>query len=131
MAAYDAALIARCLEDLARDETQWRLWFARNGILPLVLEHEPVTTDPAAAVGAVAAFLKVEGAITPDPSRIDLEIQADAETALWRRRFLDDHRGGALRVHQGRPRQQHEGGKGGGDETELHGWYLGGLSRWR
>ena len=91
-ASYDAALIGRCLDDLVQEEAQWRLWFARSGIHPLGLEHERVVADPHEAVRAVAGLVGLEGDIAPDLSRIDLEVQADAETAVWRGRFLTENR---------------------------------------
>lgn len=89
---YDAALIARCLGDLARNEARWRLWFAQNGLRPLVLDYARVIADPLAAVQAVADLLGLDGPVTLGPDGVDLRIQADAETDIWRRRFIEERR---------------------------------------
>lgn len=87
-AAYDRALIARQLAELAREQARWRLWFARTGIQPLRLLYEQIVLHPAEAASAVAALVGVEEPVRIDPSAVDVRIQRDEETEAWRRRFV-------------------------------------------
>ena len=54
---YDALAINNQLGAIAGQEARWRLYFARNGIVPLRLEYEDLVADPQRAVSAIAALM--------------------------------------------------------------------------
>ncbi len=89
--AYDAAAIDREMRDIARDNEQWRLYFARNGIEPLVLSYENLAAAPDQVVQAIAALMAIDAA-TVDPAQVDLRVQRDASSQAWRTRYLAERR---------------------------------------
>jgi LPS sulfotransferase NodH len=92
---YDPDRIQARLADIVREEARWSLFFARTGREPLRLVYEEVMADPQAAADAVAAAVGVAPARC-DPSAVDLVIQRDALSEVWRARFVAER--GALVV---------------------------------
>jgi LPS sulfotransferase NodH len=87
-ASYDADAIEREIAEIARDNADWRAYFARNGLDPLELRYEDLVTAPEATVRSVAALLRVDEASAIDPSLIDVGIQRDDLNQQWRARYL-------------------------------------------
>jgi LPS sulfotransferase NodH len=85
---YDAEAIDHELADIARDNADWRSYFARNGLEPLLLRYEDLVAAPETAVESVARLLAIEGAPLIDRSQIDVGIQRDAVSREWRARYL-------------------------------------------
>lgn len=50
---FDTDLVARYVKGLADASMQWRIFFARNGISPLILTYERLTDDPAGTVRTI------------------------------------------------------------------------------
>jgi LPS sulfotransferase NodH len=90
-ATYDARLIIQRIVEIARFEAAWDIYFARLSANPLRLEYETVVSDPAAAAQALAAQLQLNEPISVNAARIDLRIQRDDETSVWRERFTREH----------------------------------------
>ncbi len=90
VAEYDGAEIRRCLNVVVRDQARWAAFFARTGIEPLHLVYEDVVDDPQAAVDAVADLMQVTPSPRFDDKAIDLNVQRDAVTDVWRARFVEE-----------------------------------------
>ncbi len=86
-AVYDREKIQSLLARVVQAQARWELYFARIGLQPLSLVYEDVVERPQAAVDAIAALVKVEGAVC-DFSRVEIKVQRDAVSAEWRERFL-------------------------------------------
>jgi LPS sulfotransferase NodH len=91
VAAYDGALILERLQAIVRERARWDMYFARTGISPLRTAYEDVIADPAREVARVAALVGLAEPVRIDPSAIDLQIQRDAASEEWRRRFHAEH----------------------------------------
>jgi LPS sulfotransferase NodH len=89
---YDAGRIRDFLRLAARDYARWRVFFARNGVTPLVVAYEELTAMPQACVDRVASLFGLEGKTPIDVRKVDLTIQRDAVSAEWRARFLAEQR---------------------------------------
>jgi len=90
--AYNAGAINNELVRLARCETRWRYYFARNGIEALHLAYEDIEADPQRAVEAVGRLVGLGEAPRIDPEKIRIERQRDALNEEWRARFLAESR---------------------------------------
>jgi len=86
-ARYDEATISYFLVEAARRQARWRLFFARNGVVPLRLSYDGVTADPHAAVAAVADLIG-EPRPALDPGKVSLKVQRDAVSDTWRERYV-------------------------------------------
>ena len=89
---YNAGLINNELVRLARCETRWRYYFARNGVQPLHLVYEDLEADPMAAVEAVCRLMGLEETPGIDPSEVGITVQRDSLNEDWRARYLADSR---------------------------------------
>jgi LPS sulfotransferase NodH len=89
---YDRGLINNCLVGLVRNLARWRFFFAVNGIDPLVLQYEDIMARPLEAVAAIAQRIGLSGQLAVDFDAVGLQIQRDALTEAWRRRFLEESR---------------------------------------
>lgn len=87
---YDRSAIARALRRLALNQARWRLWFARNGIVPLRLTYEGVVADPPAAARAVGAHLGIAEPFEIRLDQVDVPIARDEVNQAWRAAFLAD-----------------------------------------
>jgi len=67
------------------------VFFARNGIAPLLLVYEDVMADLQGAVDDVSTLMGLDHRPRADSSRIGLKIQRDDETEAWRARFIGEH----------------------------------------
>lgn len=85
---YDATAIRASIERTARETARWRLFFARNGITPLMLNYEQVAAAPQAAVDKVAALVGETGPCPIDLSLAPLAVQRDSLSDEWRKRYL-------------------------------------------
>jgi LPS sulfotransferase NodH len=56
---FDPPLIARCLEDVRREENIWTQFFKRIGIEPFRVEYEDLCRDYEGFIRAVLDFLQV------------------------------------------------------------------------
>ena len=84
--AFDATAIRAMMVELTRGKARWELYFARNGVTPLVLAYEALAADPDAVVRAIARHAGIEAA--PRRAAEPLRIQYDTTSEEWRRRFL-------------------------------------------
>lgn len=90
-AHYDPAAILDRLSQIVMEQARWRGYFALNDIRPLFAIYEDVVADPAQTVGAVGRLMGLASPPRIDPTRIDLTVQRDADTADWRARFIVEH----------------------------------------
>jgi LPS sulfotransferase NodH len=92
-ATYDRALINDTLIGLARAQTRWAYYFARNGLSVLTLVYEEVVRDPQATAEAVGQLVGLPEAPRVDMAGIgNLSIQRDALSETWRARFIAESR---------------------------------------
>jgi LPS sulfotransferase NodH len=90
---YDGKLILDRLLAIVRERARWEAFFARCGIAPLRTVYEDVAADPLREVRRVAELLQLDEKASPlciDATKVDLAIQRDAETEVWRQRFHDE-----------------------------------------
>jgi LPS sulfotransferase NodH len=86
-ALYSRAHIQRCLDWLATGEARWSLFFAQNGLAPLVVTYEELCENPDAVIGALARHVGVPDAkIGDDPD--EPRVQRDGRNDEWRARFV-------------------------------------------
>ena len=57
---FDRALIENRLQILADQDREWRLFFARNGIMPLSLSYEDIKNDLPGALRRIVAYGQIE-----------------------------------------------------------------------
>jgi LPS sulfotransferase NodH len=84
---YDPGAITDGMRFFDREEALWEDFFVRNGLAPYRLFYEDLDADPAAAVGALLAYLGREDTtpISLPPNRH--QRQADDVTEEWIRRY--------------------------------------------
>lgn len=85
-AAYDGALISRCLSEIACANAAWAMYFARRDIAPLCIRYEDIEIDARAAIREVARLVDVN-AEDSDLSRASVTKQRDDLNSQWRRTF--------------------------------------------
>jgi trehalose 2-sulfotransferase len=87
-AHFDPKLIARCRQDVAREEKIWANFFERNGVAPFRVEYEELCRDYETTIRGVLDFLNItlprRIKITP-PATIS---QTDATSREWEESFL-------------------------------------------
>jgi len=88
-ADYCRADILKYLHRIALDETRWRLYFARNQIVPVHLTYESIVEAPQRAVDKVAALMGISPAVMAH-DKITNKIQRDPQTEEWRARFVSE-----------------------------------------
>ena len=87
-AQFDPQLIARCMNDVRREENIWASFFERTGVTAFRVEYEELCRDYEGTIRAVLDFLKVK---LPRRIRISSPVtisQADATSREWEERFL-------------------------------------------
>lgn len=88
---YSRAHIQRCMDWLACGDARWALFFARNGIRPLVVSYEQLCEDPQAVVSAIGRHVGVPDARVGVPS-LDMRVQRNDRSLEWRERFIAESR---------------------------------------
>lgn len=86
-AVYDADLIGTSLASLQQEEKRWQDFFAIRSEAALQIVYEDLITDPQRDIDRIAGLFDFTAARI-DWSRIDVAIQRDSETEVWRRRYL-------------------------------------------
>lgn len=89
---YDPYRIRRQLQIGMRDHARWKLYFTRNGIVPLNLCYEDVVLAPQGAADSVARLVGLDEPVRIDEAAVTLAVQRDALTEDWRARFLESER---------------------------------------
>lgn len=88
--AYDRAAIEASIAETTAHEAEWRRWFAREGIAPMELSYEELSTDPVGAIRRVLVALDRDPAaadrVTPRTAKL-----ADATSAEWAERYERGH----------------------------------------
>jgi trehalose 2-sulfotransferase len=87
---YDSATIAYFLVQTARRQARWRMFFARNDIVPLRLTYEYLSSAPLEAVAQVGQLVGVADPRV-DHSLVETSVQRDALSVDWRARFVREH----------------------------------------
>jgi len=85
---FDPPLIARCLEDVRREENIWSRFFKRIGIEPFRVEYEELCRDYERSIRVVLDFLQVR---LPRRIKITAPItikQTDELSDEWEERYL-------------------------------------------
>ena len=84
---YDRAAIEASIAETTAHETEWRNWFAREGITPIEMTYEELSADPAAAIRRLLVALgrdpEAADRVTPRTSKL-----ADATSAEWAERYI-------------------------------------------
>jgi trehalose 2-sulfotransferase len=88
---FDGEAIRQILIELARGKARWDVYFARNGIDPLMIAYEDLAANPYPIIHAIAS--RVGEAV--DNRQLDLvsplQVQQDVQSASWKQRFLDEY----------------------------------------
>jgi len=92
-AVFDGEKIRERLRVAAREYARWEVFFARNGIEPIVVWYEEMTADPQAAVDAVGSLFGLQGRVPIRPDRVSLAMQRDAVSEAWKVRFREEYGG--------------------------------------
>jgi LPS sulfotransferase NodH len=84
---YDYATIANCLNDIARQDLDWRGWFRARGITPYQVTYDDLTADAEGVVRDIVGLLGVQNdeSATVDIPRVDK--QGDETNEEWIERF--------------------------------------------
>lgn len=86
---YDAAEIARNLDEMIACDQAWEDWFATEDIHPLRLTYEDLSADPGAQSARVLRHMGVDcgimQGITPPVAKLADQVNAD-----WKKRFERD-----------------------------------------
>jgi LPS sulfotransferase NodH len=90
-AKYSRAHIARCLDWLATGDARWALFFAQNGLAPLIITYEELCSDPQAIVSAIGRHVGIPDAKIGASVQVP-RIQRDARSDEWRARFIAESR---------------------------------------
>ena len=87
--AYDAQRLSKLVATLEAHDAAWRNWFSRQGIEPLRIPYEALSTTPQATLATVLSALGQDPAIaqTLEPQTVKL---ANAESREWARRFRSE-----------------------------------------
>jgi trehalose 2-sulfotransferase len=83
---YSFAAIHHLARRLEADDRSWRDWFAREEIVPLTVEYDELSADPAARIGEVLAFLALPDVEVPDPPT---RRQGDELSRAWAERYRE------------------------------------------
>lgn len=86
-AFYSREHIQHCMDFLAAGNARWSLFFAQNGIHPLVVSYEDVCEDPQAVVSAIGRYVGAPEAVIGKPP-MELRVQRSGRTREWRARFI-------------------------------------------
>lgn len=87
-AQFDAQLIARCMNDIAREEKIWAGFFERSGVTPFWVEYEQLSCDYDGTIRGVLDFLGVK---LPRRIKISSPVtisQTDTTSWQWEQQFL-------------------------------------------
>jgi trehalose 2-sulfotransferase len=87
---YDGKLIIDRLSTIARSEASWDFYFGRAGLQTLSLVYEDIDAAPQKAVDSIATQLDLAVPSILDPAAINVDIQRDVITEVWRARFLKE-----------------------------------------
>jgi LPS sulfotransferase NodH len=71
---FDEQLILDRLKRLADNETNWRLFFARSGITPLMISYEQLVTDTPASMRRIVAAFALRLPKVPDYAEVRLSV---------------------------------------------------------
>ena len=85
---FDPRLIARCINDIAREEKTWAGFFERSGVTPFRVEYEQLCDDYDGTLRGVLDFLRVK---LPRRIKISSPVtisQSDATSREWEQQFL-------------------------------------------
>jgi LPS sulfotransferase NodH len=88
-AHYDGPAILAALKGVVRENARWALFFARCGPPALTLDYETTVLNPQAAADAIAAMLELEERPSIRLAAVDLKVQRNETTVVWRKRFVE------------------------------------------
>jgi trehalose 2-sulfotransferase len=86
---FDEAGIASALAEIAKFRARWSVFFARNGIEPVLLDYEDVVRHPSWSLARIGAAANIDVPRRSIDMRDGLRIQRDAISEEWRARFLE------------------------------------------
>jgi len=86
-AVYSRAHIARCMDWLAAGDARWSLYFAQNGVTPLIVTYEELCEDPQGVVTAIARHVGLRHATIGSQSA-GPRVQRNGRSDEWRARFV-------------------------------------------
>jgi LPS sulfotransferase NodH len=88
---FDPGLIAKCLEDVRKDEAIWSEFFAREEVTPFPVWYEDLCANYETVIRSVLDFLKIKlprGAEITPPRTIR---QSDEVSREWQRRWREQN----------------------------------------
>ena len=87
---YDRAAIERALAWIAAAEAAWERLFANRAVTPLRLHYEDLFADRDGTIARIAASMQVDLATCAPIDLPATQVQRDATTDDWRRRYHDE-----------------------------------------
>jgi hypothetical protein len=95
---YDFAMIANCLNDVARQDQDWRGWFDAHGITPYQVTYDDLTSDADGVVRSIVGLLGVQNDESDVVDVPSVDKQGDETNEEWIERFERElqERGGNL-----------------------------------
>ncbi len=95
---YDFATIANCLNDIARQDQDWRGWFEAHGVTPHQVTYDDLTADPDGVVRDIVGLLGVQNDESDVVNVPPVNKQGDETNEEWIERFERElkERGGRL-----------------------------------
>lgn len=83
---YDSAALRASIAETAAHETEWRGWFAREGLTPMEMSYEELSADPQAAMAKLLSALGRDPAIAAQVAPRTAKLSDDV-SAAWAERF--------------------------------------------
>jgi LPS sulfotransferase NodH len=90
---YDREMIASCIEEIERQDLNWRRWFDAHNVTPFLVTYNQLIEDPAKIVKRVVELLGVQD---DEPDEVNVppaRKQADETNTEWTERFQRETQG--------------------------------------
>ena len=88
--SYSSKQILRTLSYISGAEPRWRMFFARNGISPLILWYEDFITAPVESVINIAAYVGVDIQPAEIYTDVHTRVQRTTLNEEWKDKFLSE-----------------------------------------
>lgn len=87
---YSQRMISRQLARLSKSEARWRIFFARNQILPLILWYEDFINSPENTIMKIAAYVDVDLHLSEINTDVYTQIQRTELNEEWKKKYISE-----------------------------------------
>ncbi|TWB43451.1 Stf0 sulfotransferase [Nitrospirillum pindoramense] len=87
-ATYDANAIDGIIRDLSRNRARWDMYFARIGVIPLLVTYEELCTDTFGVLTRIATFMGETVHHKDLVGMLPIRKQANSQSWEWRERYV-------------------------------------------